>query len=84
MDYITSYIEGKAVSYLSGGVTTVGGMAGNAVGGVGSLIETTGRAVGNSENLRLAENIVRETNCFQLSRDSLEREETSSTATASV
>lgn len=51
MAFITNYIEDKAMGYLATGLTAVGGMAGNAVGGVGSLIESSGRAVGNGEVL---------------------------------
>lgn len=47
MAFIANYIEDKAMGYLSTGLTAVGGMAGSAVGGVGTLIETSGRAVGD-------------------------------------
>ena len=50
---ITGYIEDKAMGYLSTGLTAVGGMAGNAVVSIGSLIKSSGKAVGDGEYLEL-------------------------------
>lgn len=46
VSYITGYIQDTATSYLRTGITAAGTMAGNAVGGVGSLVENSGRSVG--------------------------------------
>lgn len=46
MAFITNYLQNTAATYLSAGVTAVGSMAGNAVGGVGSLVESGGRSIG--------------------------------------
>ena len=44
--FITNYIQDKASGLLATGLTAAGTLAGNAVGGVGSLVETGGRTVG--------------------------------------
>lgn len=49
MDYISGYIEEKAAGYLTTGINAVGSLAGNAVGGIGDLIESNGQAVGSGE-----------------------------------
>lgn len=62
--FITNYIQNKAISTATGllekGVTAAGTLAGNAVGGIGSVIENGGRSVGegkspNSCNLKPSE-----------------------------
>lgn len=45
--FITNYIQNTAASMLTTGITAAGNMAGNAVGGVGGLIEHGGRSVGD-------------------------------------
>lgn len=45
--FITNYIQNTAASMLTTGITVAGNMAGNAVGGVGTLIENGGRSVGD-------------------------------------
>lgn len=47
MAFITDYIQTTATGLLATGITAAGGMAGNAVGGVGALIEGGGRSIGN-------------------------------------
>lgn len=47
--FITNYIQNTAASLLTTGITAAGTVAGNAVGGVGTLVESAGRAAGNSE-----------------------------------
>ncbi|QIW96078.1 hypothetical protein AMS68_001596 [Peltaster fructicola] len=44
---VTDYIQDTAAKYLGLGITAVGTLAGNAVGGVGGLIENSGRTLGN-------------------------------------
>lgn len=46
VSFVTDYIQNTAAGYLKTGVTAAGTMAGNAVGGVGSLVENTGRSIG--------------------------------------
>lgn len=46
MAFIANYVQNTAATYLAAGVTAAGSMAGNAVGGVGSLIENGGRSFG--------------------------------------
>lgn len=48
---ITDYIQDTAAGYLKAGVAAVGSLAGNAVGGVGGLIESSGQALGNGMGL---------------------------------
>ena len=45
VSFVTDYIQNTAASYLKTGITAAGTMAGNAVGGVGGLIENGGNAV---------------------------------------
>lgn len=47
VSYVTDYIQNTAAGYLKTGITAAGTMAGNAVGGVGGLIENSGRSVAN-------------------------------------
>lgn len=47
VSYVTDYIQNTAAGYLKTGITAAGTMAGNAVGGVGGLIENSGRNIGN-------------------------------------
>lgn len=46
VSYVKNYIQDQAMGYLHTGITAAGTMAGNAVGGVGGLIENGGRSVG--------------------------------------
>lgn len=46
VSYVKNYIQDQAMGYLHTGITAAGTMAGNAVGGVGSLIENGGRSIG--------------------------------------
>ena len=41
---ITNWVEDKATGYLRTGIQAGGTLAGNAVGGVGSLIESAGKS----------------------------------------
>jgi len=50
MAFITNYIQNTAMSYLTTGLTAAGGMAGNAVGGVGTMIEQGGRSIGDCKS----------------------------------
>ncbi|KAF1356617.1 hypothetical protein BDV97DRAFT_394516 [Delphinella strobiligena] len=45
--FITNYIQNTATNLLATGITAAGNVAGNAVGGVGQLIENSGRSVGD-------------------------------------
>ncbi|KAL1311019.1 hypothetical protein AAFC00_001237 [Neodothiora populina] len=45
--FITNYIQSTATNLLATGISAAGTVAGNAVGGVGSLIENSGRNVGD-------------------------------------
>ncbi|CAD0030260.1 unnamed protein product, partial [Aureobasidium pullulans] len=45
--FITNYIQNTAMGMLSSGITAAGNVAGNAVGGVGTMIQSSGQAVGN-------------------------------------
>jgi hypothetical protein len=47
VSYVTDYVKNMAAGYIATGVTAAGTLAGNAVGGVGSLVENTGRSVGS-------------------------------------
>ena len=49
---VSNIIQNSLSGFVTGAVTTVGGYAGDAVGGIGNLIENGGRAVGNSQLLR--------------------------------
>ncbi|KAG9620736.1 hypothetical protein KCU64_g21635, partial [Aureobasidium melanogenum] len=44
--FITNYIQNTAMGMLSSGITAAGNVAGNAVGGVGTVIQNSGQAVG--------------------------------------
>lgn len=46
--FITNYIQNTAMGMLSTGITAAGNIAGNAVGGIGGVIENGGRTVGGS------------------------------------
>lgn len=46
VSYVKNYIQDTAMGYLATGITAAGTMAGNAVGGVGGLIENGGRSIG--------------------------------------
>lgn len=46
VSYVKNYLQDQAMGYLNTGLTYAGTYAGNAVGGVGSMIENGGRAVG--------------------------------------
>ena len=46
VSYVKNYIQDQAMGYLATGITAAGTMAGNAVGGVGGLIESGGRSIG--------------------------------------
>lgn len=52
VSFITDYVQNTAAGYLKTGITAAGTMAGNAVGGVGGLIESSGRAVGEGSSGR--------------------------------
>jgi len=45
---VSNIIQNSLSGFVTGAVTTVGGYAGDAVGGIGNLIENGGRAVGNT------------------------------------
>ncbi|KAF2487452.1 hypothetical protein BDY17DRAFT_11827 [Neohortaea acidophila] len=45
---IAGWVEDKATNYLRTGIQAGGTLAGNAVGGVGSLVENAGRTAGNT------------------------------------
>ena len=46
MSFITNWIEDKATGYLRTGIQAGGSLAGNAVSGVGGLVESAGQAAG--------------------------------------
>lgn len=46
MSFILNWAQDKAAGLLATGLQAGGTMAGNAVGGVGALIENSGRAMG--------------------------------------
>jgi len=47
MSFIINYVQDTAMGYLTTGLTAAGGVAGNAVGGVGSMVENGGRSIGD-------------------------------------
>jgi len=49
--FVTGIIQNSLSGFVSGAITTAGGYAGDAVGGIGNLIEGAGSAVGNGELL---------------------------------
>lgn len=53
MNFVTGWLEEKATGYLKTGIQAGGTLAGNAVGGVGGLIENSGRAVGEGSKFWL-------------------------------
>jgi hypothetical protein len=50
---VTNIIQNSLSGFVAGAVTTVGGYAGDAVSGVGNLIESKGQAVGDGECLHV-------------------------------
>ncbi|KJX92728.1 hypothetical protein TI39_contig5829g00021 [Zymoseptoria brevis] len=50
MAFITNWVTDKLAGYAATGLQAGGTLAGNAVGGVGSLVENSGRSVGQSAN----------------------------------
>jgi hypothetical protein len=44
---VTNIIQNSLAGFVGGAVTTAGGYAGSAVNGVGNLIESSGKAVGD-------------------------------------
>ncbi|WPH00298.1 Hypothetical protein R9X50_00312300 [Acrodontium crateriforme] len=46
MSFIVNYVKDTAAGYLKTGLEAGGNMAGNAVGGVGTMIENSGRGLG--------------------------------------
>ena len=46
---VTNIIQNSLSGFVAGAVTTVGGYAGDAVSGVGNLIDQKGRSVGDGE-----------------------------------
>lgn len=48
---ITNWVEDKVAGYAKTGIQAGGTLAGNAVGGVGSLVENAGKTAGNSKLL---------------------------------
>lgn len=46
---VTDYVQNTAAHYLKIGLEAAGTVAGNAVGGVGGLIEDSGKAVANGK-----------------------------------
>ena len=54
MSFITDWVQEKATGYLKTGIQAGGTLAGNAVGGVGSLIESAGQSAAGSELLNVA------------------------------
>lgn len=46
---ITNWVEDKVAGYAKTGIQAGGTLAGNAVGGVGSLVEGAGKTAGNSK-----------------------------------
>jgi hypothetical protein len=49
--FVGQIIQNSLSGFVAGAVTTVGGYAGNAVAGVGNLIEQKGQQVGDGEQL---------------------------------
>lgn len=46
---ITNWVEDKVAGYAKTGIQAGGSLAGNAVGGIGSLVESAGRSAGDSK-----------------------------------
>lgn len=49
MSFITGWVEDKLSNYAKMGLQAGGSMAGNAVGGVGTMVENAGRSAGGGE-----------------------------------
>ncbi len=47
MSFIVNWVEDKVAGYAKTGIQAGGTMAGNAVGGVGTLVEGAGRSAAN-------------------------------------
>lgn len=50
MEYVSNWVTNKVAGYAKTGIEAGGTLAGNAVGGVGTLVENSGRSVGQSAN----------------------------------
>lgn len=50
MSFITSWVTNKVSEYAKVGLQAGGSMAGNAVGGVGTMVENAGRSAGGGES----------------------------------
>lgn len=50
MEYVSNWVTDKVAGYAKTGIQAGGSLAGNAVGGVGTLVENSGRSVGQSAN----------------------------------
>ncbi|CZT14118.1 uncharacterized protein RCC_00091 [Ramularia collo-cygni] len=48
MDFVSNWVTDKVAGFAKTGIEAGGTLAGNAVGGVGTLLENSGRAVGQS------------------------------------
>jgi hypothetical protein len=48
-EFVTNIVQNSLSGFVAGAVTTVGGYAGDAVSGIGNLIEQKGQAVGDGE-----------------------------------
>ena len=53
LDGIKNWVEDKATGYLRTGIQAGGSLAGNAVGGVGSLVENAGKSAASGTVLVL-------------------------------
>ena len=53
MSFITGWIEEKATGYLKTGIQAGGSLAGNAVGGVGGLVEGSGRSAASGKTIEI-------------------------------
>lgn len=49
MSFITGWISDKVSEYAKTGLQAGGSMAGNAVGGVGTMVENAGRSAGGGK-----------------------------------
>lgn len=49
-EIVSNIIQNSVSGMVAGAVTTVGGYAGEAVGGVGTMIESAGRQVGQGNS----------------------------------
>lgn len=48
MEWAKNWVTDKIATYATAGIQAGGNLAGNTVGGVGTLIENSGRSVGQS------------------------------------